>query len=245
MIKGTPDATENLLTKRFYHGTRAKLELGDLIEPSAPLGVDEQQSITSYVLLTPNLDEAIWDAELAIGESPARVYIVEPVGQVGDISDFPDQKSPDHPSMSCYSGEPLRITGEVSEWPLYHGTRADLKPGELIKPGHSPNFGNKDRTTTYVYLTRTLNAAIWGAELAIGETPGRIYIVEPTGSIEDDPNVTDKKFRGNPTKSFRSREPLRITGEITNWQGHTPDALKAMKDGIERLERLGIEPIED
>jgi hypothetical protein len=165
--------------------------------------------------------------------------------QIEDASDLTDQKSPGHPSMSCCSREPLRVTGEVTEWPLYHGTRADLKPGDLIKPGHTPNFGNKVRTTTYVYLTRTLDAATWGAELAVGEGPGRIYIVEPTGPIEDDPNLTNKKFRGNPTKSFRSREPLRVTGEITDWQGHSPEALKAMKDGLERLERLGVEPIDD
>nr|WP_306441585.1 NAD(+)--rifampin ADP-ribosyltransferase [Halomicronema hongdechloris] len=139
----------------------------------------------------------------------------------------------------------MRVTGEVTEWPLYHGTRADLKPGDLIKPGHTPNFGNQDRTTPNVYLTRTLDAATWGAELAIGEGPGRIYIVEPTGPIEDDPNLTNQKFRGNPTKSFRSREPLRVTGEITDWQGHSPEVLKAMKDGLERLERLGVEPIDD
>jgi len=147
--------------------------------------------------------------------------------------------------MSCCSREPLRVTGEVTEWPLYHGTRADLKSGALIKPGHTPNFGNKVTTTTYVYLTRTLDAATWGAELAIGEGPGRIYIVEPTGLIEDDPNLTNRKFRGNPTKSFRSREPLRVTGEITDWQGHSPEALKAMKDGLERLKRLGVGLIED
>jgi Rifampin ADP-ribosyl transferase len=139
----------------------------------------------------------------------------------------------------------LRVTGEVTEWPLYHGTRADLKPGDLIKPSHTPNFGNKARTTTYVYLTRTLDAATWGAELAVGEGPGRLYIVEPTGPIEDDPNLTNKKFRGNPTKSFRSREPLRVTGEITDWQGHSPEVLKTMKEGLERLKRLGVEPIDD
>ena len=103
----------------------------------------------------------------------------------------------------------------------------------------------RGQKTTYVYLTRTLDAATWGAELAAGEGPGRIYIVEPTGPIEDDPNLTNKKFRGNPTKSYRSREPLRVTGEITDWQGHSPEALKAMKDGLERLERLGVEPIDD
>ncbi|MEW6131288.1 MAG: NAD(+)--rifampin ADP-ribosyltransferase [Acidobacteriota bacterium] len=130
--------------------------------------------------------------------------------------------------------------GEVTEWSLYHGTRADLKPGDLIEPGYSSNYGKRTKAS-YVYLTRTLDAAIWGAELAVGEGHGRIYIVEPTGPIEDDPDLTDKRFRGNPTKAFRSSEPLRVTGEIKDWQGHSPETLKAMKDHLEHLERLGIE----
>ncbi len=128
---------------------------------------------------------------------------------------------------------------------FYHGTKADLKPGDLIEPGHLPNFGKRERRSTYVYLTGTLDAAIWGAELALGEGPGRIYMVEPTGPIMDDPNLTDKKYPGNPTKSYRSLEPLRVTDEVTDWQGHSPEVLKAMKDNLERLERLGVEPIDD
>ena len=139
----------------------------------------------------------------------------------------------------------MAATDDLSSQRLYHGTKADLKPGDLIEPGHPPNFGQPGRITTYVYLTGTLDAAVWGAELALGEGPGRIYIVEPTGPIEDDPNLTDKKYPGNPTKSYRSREPLRVTGEVTDWQGHSPEALKAMKDNIERLRRLGVEAIED
>ena len=127
---------------------------------------------------------------------------------------------------------------------FFHGTKAKLSPGDLIEPGYSPNFGKLDRTTTYVYLTGTLDAATWGAELALGEGSGRIYFVEPTGPIEDDPNLTDQKFPGNPTKSYRSREPLRVTGEVTEWQGHSAEALKAMKDNLERLEREGVEPID-
>lgn len=79
----------------------------------------------------------------------------------------------------------------------------------------------------------------------MGEGTGRIYTVEPTGPIEDDPNLTDKKFPGNPTKSYRTRGPLRITGEITEWEGHSPGQLKAMKDHLERLKEQGIEAIED
>jgi hypothetical protein len=245
MNKGIHGITDDLRSQRFYHGTRADLKPGDLTEPRNLPDVGERDRVTTYVYLSPNLDAAIWAAELAVGEGPGRIYIVEPIGQIEDVPDLTNQKSPGFPSMSCRSREPLRVTGEVTEWPLYHGTRADLKPGDLIKPGHTPNFGKKVRTTTYVYLTRTLDAATWGAELAVGEGPGRIYIVEPTGPIEDDPNLTNKKFRGNPTKSYRSREPLRVTGEITDWQGHSPQALKAMKDGLERLERLGVEPIDD
>lgn len=245
MNKCNLDTTDDLRTKRFYHGTRAELRPEDLIEPSNPPDVGERDSNTAFVCLTPDLDEAIWEAEIAVGEGPGRVYIVEPIGRVGHVSDLTDWKSPGHPSMSYFSLEPLRVTGEVTEWLLYHGTRANLKPGDLIKPGHTPNFGNKVRTTNFVYLTRTLDAATWGAELADGDGPGRIYIVEPTGPIEDDPNLTNKRFRGNPTKSFRSREPILVTGEITDWQGHSPEAIKAMKDSLEQLKQLGVEPIDD
>ena len=128
--------------------------------------------------------------------------------------------------------------------PLYHGTRADLRPGDLIGPGFNSTYG-KGKKASYVYLSATLDAAVWGAELALGEGPGRIYIVEPSGPIMDDPNLTDKRFPGNPTKSYRSREPLRVMGEVTNWNGHSPEALQAMKDHLEELRRSGIEAIDD
>lgn len=127
---------------------------------------------------------------------------------------------------------------------LYHGTRAALKPGDLIVPGYTSNYG-KGKKASFVYLSGTLDAATWGAELAAGEGPGRISIVEPTGPILDDPNLTDKKYPGNPTKSYRTREPLRVTGEVTDWPGHSPETIEAMKDGIERLRRQGIEAIDD
>ena len=132
---------------------------------------------------------------------------------------------------------------DLSSQRFYHGTKADLKPGDLIAPGYSSNYG--DRKAACVYLTATLDAATWGAELAVGECPGRIYLVELTGPIEDDPNLTNKRFPGNPTKSYRSRDPLRVTGEVTEWQGPSAEQLKAMKDGLARLKQLGVEAIED
>jgi rifampin ADP-ribosylating transferase len=127
---------------------------------------------------------------------------------------------------------------------FYHGTKADLKSGDLIKPGYKSNYGKRNKAA-YVYLTATLDAAIWGAELSLGEGNGRIYIVEPTGSYEDDPNLTDKKFPGNPTKSYRTRSPLRVIGEVAIWQGHSPEQLRAMNEHLEKLKQLGIEAIED
>jgi hypothetical protein len=127
---------------------------------------------------------------------------------------------------------------------FFHGTKVQLKPGDLIEPGFRSNYGNRKKAS-YVYLTATLDAAVWGAELALGEGPGRIYIVEPTGPIEDDPNLTDKKFPGNPTKSYRTRNPIQVSGEITDWKGHPAEQLAAMKEHLDRLKQLGIEAIED
>lgn len=138
----------------------------------------------------------------------------------------------------------MATTDDLNSQQYYHGTKAVLNPGDKIEPGYNSNYG-KRKKAAYVYLTATLDAATWGAELALGEEPGRIYIVEPTGPIEDDPNLTDKKYPGNPTKSYRSRDPLRVTGEVTDWQGHLPEEIKAMNDHLEQLKRLGVEAIED
>ncbi|MBT2595032.1 NAD(+)--rifampin ADP-ribosyltransferase [Arthrobacter sp. ISL-72] len=128
--------------------------------------------------------------------------------------------------------------------PYYHGTRADLNPGDLLEPGHTSNYGGQ-RIANFIYLTATLDAAIWGAELAADKGPGRIYCVEPTGAIEDDPNLTDKRFPGNPTKSYRTRQALRVVSEVLDWEGHPPDVLQAMRDHLDELKRLGIEAIND
>ena len=136
-----------------------------------------------------------------------------------------------------------QITHPGSEQ-YYHGTKANLKPGDLIEPGFNSNYGQKKKAK-YIYFTATMDAATWGAELASGEGTGRIYLIEPTGHFEDDPNLTDKKFPGNPTKSYRSLHPIRVIGEVANWQGHSPEQLNAMKEHLDRLKQLGIEAIED
>jgi rifampin ADP-ribosylating transferase len=118
---------------------------------------------------------------------------------------------------------------------FYHGTRADLNPGDLIEAGYRSNFGTR-KNADYVYLTGSLDAAVWGAELALSEGPGRIYTVEPTGPIVADPNLT--KNGVNPTESYRSLDSLRVTGECTDWQRHSPEMLKVMKDRIEGLDPL-------
>lgn len=141
------------------------------------------------------------------------------------------------------TGEPVPF--EVHESGAYlHGTKADLAVGELLEPGRLSNF-SEGRLMNHVYFTATLDAAVWGAELAAGDGPARIYIVEPIGKFEDDPNVTDKRFPGNPTKSYRSRHPLRVVGELTDWTGHSEEKLREMRAHLAELNREGKAQIED
>jgi rifampin ADP-ribosylating transferase len=125
-----------------------------------------------------------------------------------------------------------------------HGTKASLAVGDLLVPGRASNF-EEGRIMNHIYFTATLDAATWGAEMAAGEGRGRIYLVEPTGAYEDDPNVTDKKFPGNPTRSFRSREPLRVVGELVDWVGHSPEAVRALRDNVTAAMARGEAPIYD
>ena len=127
---------------------------------------------------------------------------------------------------------------------LLHGTKASLAVGDFLVPGRLSNF-EPGRVINHVYVTATLDAAVWGAELAVGEGPGRIYLVEPTGVLEDDPNLTDRKFPGNPTRSYRTREPVRIVGELTDWTGHTGEQVQARRDGLADLTRRGLAVIYD
>ena len=126
----------------------------------------------------------------------------------------------------------------------FHGTKADLRVGDLIEVGFASNFG-KRHAARYIFLTATLDAAIWGAELSRGDGPGRIYLVEPTGPVEDDPDLTDRKFPGNPTMSYRSTHPFRVVGEVGVWEGHPPDQVTAMRDGLAKLDEQGVKSLND
>jgi hypothetical protein len=127
---------------------------------------------------------------------------------------------------------------------FFHGTKVALEIGDFIEAGFNSNFGQRKKAT-YIFLTATLDAAIWGAELALGEGRERIYLVEPTGSIEDDPDLTDRKFPGNPTKSYRSLHPFKVVGEVTIWQGHSPEQVKTMKNGLAKLKGQGVDSLND
>jgi hypothetical protein len=137
---------------------------------------------------------------------------------------------------------------EHIEGPFYHGTRSALEVGDKLVSGYGSNF-QVGRVSNNIYFTALVETAAWGAELATalagsGER-GRIYIVEPLGPFEDDPNVTNKRFPGNPTQSYRTRHPLRIVGEADTWEGHDPEVLKGMLDRLALLREQGLDLIED
>lgn len=121
----------------------------------------------------------------------------------------------------------------------FHGTKADLQIGDFITVGFGTNY-NPSILSKYNFITSTLDAAIWGAELALGEGKERIYIVEPTGPIEDDPDLTDKKFPGNPTQSFRTQFPLRVIAEVVHWKSHGEDQVLIMKNRLNKLRNEGV-----
>ena len=184
-------------------------------------------------------DDPAFDGEMVI------TWAFEPAGPGTQVTVSAEQvpsgiSADDHEAGLASSLENL---ARFVERTFYHGTRADLAVGDLLRPGFTSNFA--ERKLSWIYFSASLEAAIWGAELARGEGRERIYIVEPTDEFEDDPNLTDKKFPGNPTESYRSRGPLRVVGEVTDWQGHSPEQLEAMKTGLARLEAEGRNHIID
>jgi hypothetical protein len=115
--------------------------------------------------------------------------------------------------------------------PFYHGTKANLQIGETLSPGFKSNY-RPEVTMNHIYFSALVQPAALAAELAPGDNPARVYIVKPTGDFEDDPNVTDKKFPGNPTRSYRSRAALEIIGELTDWKRLTPEELQSWRSRL-------------
>jgi len=148
-------------------------------------------------------------------------------------------------ALDIMIGLQIRVARKIDDaGPFYHGTKADLSIGDILSPGYKSNFGEGEKAG-YIYFSSKLDSVIWGAELAEGEGKGRIYLVEPTGDFEDDPNLTDKKFPGNITRSYRSMAPLRIVGEVPDWIGHTSEELHNMRQNLEKMKQMGIEAIND
>lgn len=119
----------------------------------------------------------------------------------------------------------------MDKGPFFHGSKADLRVGDLLRAGFRSNY-RPEVLMNHIYFTALRDGAGLAAELAPGEGEPRVYLVEPTGAFEDDPNVTDKKFPGNPTRSYRSAEPLRIVSEVSDWTRQTPAALQVWRDRL-------------
>ena len=136
------------------------------------------------------------------------------------------------------------MTHPIAPPPYYHGTRADLSVSDLLSPGFASNYADR-KPLSWIYFSAAIESAVWGAELAQGAGRQRIYIVEPTGAVENDPNLTDKKFPGNPTKSYRSQAPLRIVGELATWEPHAPEVLAQMQAALARMKEDGTGVIID
>jgi hypothetical protein len=164
---------------------------------------------------------------------------------------LPALTSEEKPAMSENSSSHVSVTYKRCEHiggPFYHGTKFALEAGDELVPGHGSNF-QEGRVSNHIYFTALVDTAAWGAELATAlagsEERGHIYVVEPAGPFEDDPNVTDKRFPGNPTQSYRTRDPLRVVGEVENWTGHDPEVVKGMLDSLAQLREQGLDVIED
>lgn len=135
----------------------------------------------------------------------------------------------------------MKSSFNLDPGPFFHGTKAELCVGDVLYPGHASN--HQHEPLRHIYFTATLDAAKWGAELAIGGTPEQIYIVEPTGAFENDPNLTDQRFPGNPTRSYRTLEPLTVVAVLKSWERHSEDMIEEMRSSIRKIQQIGKDHI--
>ena len=217
--------------KRFYKPAFGSGELYEFLK-ATPFESIELAGLVSYICVISN-------AVLAKTAQPETPVIIDEACVAG-----PDPALHEA-SLAVMKALQVRVVKKVEDaGPFYHGTKAGLGVGDLLSPNYNSNYG-EGKKANFIYMSATMDAAAWGAELAAGDGAGRIYIVEPTGEIEDDPNLTDKKFPGNPTRSYRSREPLRVVGEVERWEGHSPEALASMRKSLALMKEQGIEAIND
>jgi rifampin ADP-ribosylating transferase len=216
-----------------------------------------ERSITKYAMNKEAVSEDFFRLSTGFAGDVAQKFVNFRcrLAIFGDFSGYTSKSLHDY-IYECNNGRHLnfvsdereavgRLCGKPGEYSsFYHGTKADLHIGDLLEAGYHSNYG-QGAQANFVYFTATMDAAVWGAELAQGNGRGRIYIVEPTGGYEDDPNLTDKKYPGNPTLSYRTRDALRIVGEVEHWKGHPPEVLQAMLDGLAQLNAQGVEAIND
>ena len=200
-------------------------------------GVEEPSPVPAGV---GSLGVVLGDGVLTAHETE---YIPPLMTEYGMKTPRSGEQSGDHEDVAVTYDRFDHITG-----PFFHGTRITFEVGDLLVPGQPSNF-HEGRISNHVYFAALLEPAIWGAELATvlsgSSERGCIYIVEPTGPFEDDPNVTNKRFPGNVTQSYRTRHPLRVLGEVETWEPHPPETLQGMLDGLARLREQGIDVIED
>lgn len=161
-------------------------------------------------------DDCVYSAFPTLYTNIAKCY-----GNLGDL----DKAQRNNEMASSYSDKPK------DKGPFFHGTKANLKIGDLLTPGATSNY-NPALTMNHIYFTAIINGAGLAAALAKGDGPERVYIVEPTGSFENDPNVTDKKFPGNLTRSYRSASPLKIVGVVTDWMKQSSEDIRKWKERL-------------
>jgi DNA-binding MarR family transcriptional regulator len=215
-----------LVKREFDKSDRRKV----FIVPDAPKIMAQMEPFyKEFQSESENLIDSFADTE----QETLKTYFEKAIALMNTTNNKFSQEKP-----SAMKGKDINepgVTDLLDKGPFYHGTRADLKIGDLLTAGYRSNY-KPEITMNHIYFTALVNGAGLAAALAAGEGAERVYIVEPTGSFENDPNVTDKKFPGNPTRSYRSEAPLKIIGEVTDRERLTPEQVQKWREDIAKLD---------
>ncbi len=241
-----PHCVERTEGHRLYGETSQQLRDGDLRFFKRTFGSDE---LFAYLKATPfaRIELVGLVSHICVIANAVLAKTAQPETPIVVDADCTASHDPNlnRAALDIMIGLQIRVTRKINDnGPFYHGTKAELRVGDKLSPGRPSNHGEGEKAN-YVYFSSTLEASVWAAELAAGDGKARVYIVEPAGEMEDDPNLTDKKFPGNLTRSYRSEEPLHVVGEAAGWVGHTPKELRVMRENVQRMKRMGVEAIND